>query len=49
MNEFISHLTQFDTPTISNAIEIVQGGRGYERFTRGTPVHAMNEPPNCQD
>jgi len=42
MNEFIFHLTQFDTPTISNAIEIVQGGRGYERFTRGTPVHAMN-------
>jgi len=42
MNEFISELTQFDTPTISNAIEIVQGGRGYERFTRGTPVHAMN-------
>lgn len=42
MNEFIKSLTQFDTPTISNAIEIVQGGRGYERFTRGTPVHAMN-------
>lgn len=42
MNDFISQLTQFDTPTISNAIEIVQGGRGYDRFTRGTPVHAMN-------
>jgi len=43
MNEFIRKLTKFDTPTISNAIEIAQGGRGYERFTRGTPVHAMNE------
>jgi regulator of RNase E activity RraA len=42
MNDFIAQLTQFDTPTISNAIEIVQGGRGYDRFTRGTPVHAMN-------
>lgn len=42
MNEFIKSLTQFDTPTISNAIEVVQGGRGYDRFTRGTPVHAMN-------
>ena len=42
MNEFIRSLTQFDTPTISNAIEVVHGGRGYDRFTRGTPVHAMN-------
>lgn len=42
MNELIKSLTQFDTPTISNAIEVVQGGRGYDRFTRGTPVHAMN-------
>lgn len=42
MNEFIKSLTQFDTPTISNAIEVAQGGRGYDRFTSGTPVHAMN-------
>ncbi|MEP3891892.1 MAG: RraA family protein [Hellea sp.] len=42
MNDLIRSLTQFDTPTISNAIEVVQGGRGYDRFTRGTPVHAMN-------
>ena len=42
MNEFIRSLTQFDTPTISNAIEVVHGKRGYDRFTRGTPVHAMN-------
>ncbi len=42
MNEFIRSLVRFDTPTISNAIEVAQGGRGYDRFTRGTPVHAMN-------
>ena len=42
MNEFIRSLTQFDTPTVSNAIEVVHGKRGYDRFTRGTPVHAMN-------
>jgi len=42
MTEFIKSLTQFDTPTISNAIEVAQGTRGYERFTRGTPVSAMN-------
>ena len=42
MNDFIRSLTQFDTPTVSNAIEVVHGKRGYDRFTRGTPVHAMN-------
>ncbi len=42
MNDFLRSLTRFDTPTISNAIEVAQGGRGYNRFTRGTPVHAMN-------
>lgn len=42
MNDFIKSLTQFDTPTISNAIEVAQGTRGYKRFSRGTPVSAMN-------
>ncbi len=42
MNDFIRSLTQFDTPTISNAIEVAQGTRGYDRFSRGTPVSAMN-------
>ena len=42
MNDFIKSLTQFDTPTISNAIEVAQGRRGYSRFSRGTPVSAMN-------
>lgn len=42
MNDFIRSLTQFDTPTISNAIEVAQGKRGYDRFSRGTPVSKMN-------
>jgi regulator of RNase E activity RraA len=42
MSEFIKSLTQFDTPTISNAIEVAQGTRGYDRFSRGTPVSVMN-------
>lgn len=41
-DDFIRSLAQFDTPTISNAIEVAQGGRGYDKFTRGTMVSAMN-------
>ena len=29
-------LRQFDTPTICNAIEVAQGKRGFNRFTRQT-------------
>ncbi|MBC6403555.1 MAG: RraA family protein [Hyphomonadaceae bacterium] len=42
MKEFIRSLARYDTPTISNAIEVARGGRGYDGFTRGTPVSAMN-------
>ena len=42
MTEFIRNLAQYDTPTISNTIEVAQGGRGYDRFTRRTLVHTMN-------
>ncbi len=31
-------LRRHDTPTINNAIEVVQGKRGYRGFTRGTPI-----------
>jgi regulator of RNase E activity RraA len=31
-------LSQVDTPTICNAIEVVQGRRGFAGFTRGTMV-----------
>ena len=34
--ELLSLLRQADTPTICNAIEVVEGKRGFDRFTRGT-------------
>lgn len=41
-SRFIESLAQYDTPTICNAIEVAQGGRGFSAFTRGTMVSAMN-------
>ena len=34
--ELLSLLRQVDTPTVCNAIEVVEGKRGFDRFTRGT-------------
>jgi len=35
-----------DTPTVCNAIEVAQGGRGFNRFTRGTMQHSKpGDPP----
>lgn len=31
-------LTSVDTPTVCNAIEVAQGRRGFDRFTRGTVI-----------
>ncbi|MBM2578045.1 RraA family protein [Jannaschia sp. Os4] len=31
-------LRSVDTPTVCNAIEVAQGRRGFDAFTRGTPV-----------
>ena len=31
-------LRRVDTPTVCNAIEVVEGKRGFDRFTRGTPL-----------
>ncbi len=33
-------LRQVDTPTVCNAIEVVYGKRGFDRFTRGTMQHS---------
>ena len=33
-------LREIDTPTVCNAIEVVQGKRGFSRFTRGTMLHS---------
>jgi regulator of RNase E activity RraA len=36
--ELLDILSRVDTPTVCNAIEVVQGKRGFDRFTRGTMV-----------
>jgi len=35
----LERLQQVDTPTVCNAIEVAQGRRGFNRFTRGTMHH----------
>lgn len=35
-DELLALLRSVDTPTVCNAIEVAQGGRGFDRFTRGT-------------
>ncbi len=36
--ELLDLLRAVDTPSVCNAIEVAQGRRGFDRFTRGTPV-----------
>ena len=36
MPDLLARLRLVDTPTVCNAIEVVQGRRGFDRFTRGT-------------
>ena len=36
--DLLDLLRRVDTPTVCNAIEVVQGKRGFDRFTRGTPI-----------
>ncbi len=38
-------LTEVDTPTVCNAIEVAQGKRGFSTFTRGTMVASHPEAP----
>ena len=35
----IKLLQNLDTPTVCNAIEVAEGRRGFDRFTRGTMLH----------
>lgn len=35
-NTLLTTLRRVDTPTVCNAIEVVEGKRGFDRFTRGT-------------
>ena len=49
MNNYISELFELlksvDTPTVCNAIEVAQGKRGFNRFTRGTMKHSKPGDP----
>ena len=42
-NDLLSLLRKVDTPTVCNAIEVVQGQRGFNQFTRGTIVASAPE------
>lgn len=44
MNEtLLALLKSVDTPTVCNAIEVVEGRRGFDRFTRGTVLSSAPE------
>lgn len=42
-HELLNLLRVTDTPTVCNAIEVVQGKRGFSQFTRTTPLASDNE------
>ena len=45
-NTLLTLLRRVDTPTVCNAIEVAQGRRGFQGFTRGTMLcSAPEEPP----
>ena len=41
----IKLLQNLDTPTVCNAIEVAEGRRGFNRFTRGTMLHCSPGMP----
>lgn len=43
--DLLKLLRQVDTPTVCNAIEVAQGKRGFNRFTRGTMQHSKPGDP----
>lgn len=44
-DELLNLLRRVDTPTVCNAIEVVEGRRGFARFTRGTMVASDPQAP----
>jgi len=45
-DDLLALLRRVDTPTVCNAIEVVHGKRGFDRFTRGTMEHSRpGDPP----
>lgn len=43
--ELYALLCKVDTPTVCNAIEVAEGRRGFNRFTRGTMQHSKPGDP----
>lgn len=43
--DLLKLLREVDTPTVCNAIEVAQGRRGFNRFTRGTMQHSRPGDP----
>ncbi|MBL4871816.1 MAG: RraA family protein [Rhodobacteraceae bacterium] len=43
--ELLALLKQVDTPTVCNAIEVAQGKRGFNEFTRGTMISSTPSSP----
>lgn len=43
--DLVALLQRVDTPSVCNAIEVAQGKRGFDRFTRGTILSANPELP----
>lgn len=44
-DDLLKLLGSVDTPTVCNAIEVAQGQRGFNRFTRGTMQHSKPGEP----
>lgn len=45
-HDLLTLLREVDTPTVCNAIEVVHGQRGFDRFTKGTMQHSKpGDPP----
>jgi regulator of RNase E activity RraA len=45
-DDLFTLLREVDTPTVCNAIEVVHGQRGFDRFTKGTMQHSKpGDPP----
>ena len=42
-DDLLTLLKQVDTPTVCNAIEVVEGKRGFNQFTRGTMLSSAPE------
>lgn len=43
--DLLARLRSVDTPTVCNAIEVAEGGRGFDRYTRGTVLSSAPAAP----